>query len=168
MRPSPLKSAAAIEVHQPLPAAAKPARSLQSSKPWPRLLWKYFTPPHSRVSSRSGHPSPSTSLQRAPVTMPTLRRPGARASVTSSKRPPRFAQRALSGGSGYCPGTTRPPRNSPRRPLRSKSAAATAPTLTGNAGSAPGGAAQGRPGRCSGTAAAGIPGSRHQGCFRPW
>ena len=100
MRPSPLKSAAAMEVHQPVPAAANPAFSLQSSKPLPWLLWKYFTVPHSKARMRSGQPSPSTSLQRAEVTMPTSLSPGASVSVTSSKRPPRFTRRALCGGWG--------------------------------------------------------------------
>ena len=155
------------------PAGARrrriPPSRVQSSKPLPWLLWKYLTLPHSRVSRRSGQPSPSTSLHRAEVTMPTSRRPG-RQRVGHVLEPPAAVgqERALRGQRDTGPGRTRPPMKSPRRPLRSKSAAATAPALDRKrregAVRAPAGS---RRGRRSGRAAAGIPARRPAGRCRP-
>src|SRR5256885_699095 len=69
----------------------------------PRSLLKIRIGPHSQASINSDFPSPSRSLNTAPLTKPTFSN-----RCASTSRPPSFFNNNESAGSGYRPAPTAP------------------------------------------------------------
>src|SRR6266511_2627229 len=90
----------------------------------PCSLRKIRIGPHSQASTNSGLPSPSRSLNTAPLT-----RPNFSIRCLSTQRPPSFFNNSPPAGSGYRPATTRPPTNNSSSPSPSMSPSASGPTL---------------------------------------
>jgi hypothetical protein len=131
------------------------------------LLWKYLTLPHSRVSSRSGHPSPSTSLHKRSRDHADLAQSRRKRVGHVLEPPAAVGEEGAPGGHRIMSRQDAPADEQPqaaavvevRRGHRARVEAAAAARRPARAGI--------RRGRRSGTASAGIPGRRPAGSVAP-